>query len=89
MATRTNPELVIPAPGGRGNRPLESVPTFIWVWIATLWFTPRPCPPEAPSSEKMSFSDTIVDRWFGYVAFERHPSFNMGQNRLDGTLANL
>ena len=48
-----------------------------------------PLSSEAPVSEKMAFSDIIVDRWFGYVAFERHPTFNMGQNRFEGTLANL
>jgi len=84
--TRTNPELVIPGAGGRGYMPLESRTN---VHMGTLWFAPRPCLPEAPVSGKMSFRDTIEDRWFGYVAFERHPSFNMGQNRFEGTLANL
>jgi len=44
---------------------------------------------EAPALDKISFSDIIVDRWFGYVAFERHPSFNTWRNRFEGTLANL
>ena len=44
---------------------------------------------EAPALEEISFSQTVVDRWFGCAAFKLHPSFNTWQNHFEGTLANL
>lgn len=44
---------------------------------------------EAPALEEISFSQTVVDRWFGCAAFKLHPSFNTWQNHFECTLANL
>ena len=44
---------------------------------------------ESPSLVEISFSQTIVDRWFGDGAFKRHPTFNTWQSHFEGTLANL
>jgi hypothetical protein len=44
---------------------------------------------ESPVLVEISFSQTVVDRWFGCAAFKRLPTFNTWQNRFEDTLANL
>jgi len=44
---------------------------------------------EAPAMDKISISQTTVNRWFGFAAFKRHSAFDTWNIRFEGTLANL